>query len=125
MAGQLGTHDGLLAGVAEGISGFFDLLDRSGRRDEVMLMTTSEFGRRVAENGSGGTDHGQAGVQFLAGPVVNGGRVVGDLDLGRLDDGDVPTVVDTRSLYSVALDWLGGPTDELLDGPHDRLGLVA
>ena len=90
-----------------------------------MLITTSEFGRRVAQNGSDGTDHGNAGAQFLLGPTVNGGQVVGELDLINLINGDVPTTVDTRSLYSVALDWLGGPTDELLGGPHDRLGLVA
>ena len=50
---------------------------------------------------------------------------MGSYDLASLDNGDLPTVIDTRSLYSVALDWLGGPTDELLDGPHDRFGLLA
>jgi uncharacterized protein (DUF1501 family) len=124
-ANQATTHADLLADVAAGIAGFFAQLDATGHRAEVMLITTSEFGRRVGQNGSDGTDHGKAGAQFLLGPTVNGGQVVGELDLINLINGDVPTTVDTRSLYSAALDWLGGPTDELLGGPHDRLDLVA
>lgn len=124
-ADQLDRHGDLLAELAAGVAGFFERLETDGHRDRVMLVTTSEFGRRVAENGSGGTDHGTAGVQFAFGPAVVGGRVVGELDLTALVAGDVPVTVDTRSLYSAALDWLGGPTDELLDGPHDRLGLLA
>ncbi|MFQ5556421.1 MAG: DUF1501 domain-containing protein [Acidimicrobiales bacterium] len=124
-ADQSGRHPALLTDVAEGIAAFISKITDDGHAERVMLMTTSEFGRRVAENASDGTDHGNAGVQLLIGPSVNGGQVVGELDLANLVDGDVPTMVDTRSLYSVALDWLGGPTDELLDGPHDRLGLVA
>ena len=95
-----------------------------GSADKVMVVTTSEFGRRVAENGSLGTDHGQGGCQFVFGPEVAGGRVVGGYELANLSQGDLPTVVDTRSVYSAALDWLGGPTDEILDGPNDRLGLL-
>jgi uncharacterized protein (DUF1501 family) len=92
--------------------------------DRVLLMTVSEFGRRVAENGSGGTDHGKAGVQFLVGPMVNGG-VHGEPNLGALDDGDVAAQIDTRSLYTAALDWLGGPADEVLGGKFDPLGVIA
>jgi uncharacterized protein (DUF1501 family) len=95
-----------------------------GRAEEVLVVTTSEFGRRVAENGSG-TDHGRAGVQFLAGPMVAGGQVAGAFALGGLVEGDLPVVVDTRSLYAEALDWLGGPTAEVLDADPERLGLVA
>jgi len=89
-------------------------------------MTTSEFGRRVHENGSG-TDHGNGNVQFLAGPMVAGGQIVGSSDLANLDQGDLRTSIDTRSLYANALDWLSagnGPTDEVLAAPYDRLGLV-
>jgi uncharacterized protein (DUF1501 family) len=123
-AGQAERQADLLADLASGITGFFDRLERSGLADRVLLVTTSEFGRRVAENGSGGTDHGQAGVQLLASPALRGGRVVGEPGLDRLVDGDLPIGIDARSLYAVALDWLGGPTDELLGGRFDRYGLL-
>jgi uncharacterized protein (DUF1501 family) len=90
----------------------------------VLVVTTSEFGRRAADNGSG-TDHGNASTQFLAGRAVSGGRIVGDVDLGRLEAGDVPITVDTASLYAECLDWLGGPTDEILGREPERLGLVS
>ena len=59
------------------------------------------------------------------GDDVVGGSVFGGYDLHRLDGGDLPVVVDTRSLYAEALDWLGGPTDDILGGEHDRLGVLA
>jgi len=86
-------------------------------------MTTSEFGRRVVENGSG-TDHGKASMALLAGGGVAGGQVVGQADLGALDEGDLAIGIDTRSMYAVALDWLGGPTDDLLGATYDRYGLL-
>jgi len=113
----------LLADVARGIDGFLASIEAQGRADDVVLMTTSEFGRRVGENGSG-TDHGQASVQFVAGAPVATAQVVGTSDLGHLDQGDLPIAVDTRSLYAAALDWLGGPTDDVLGGTYDRLGLL-
>ncbi|MEM7142833.1 MAG: DUF1501 domain-containing protein [Actinomycetota bacterium] len=123
-ANQAGTHAGLLDDVASGIAAFYDRLEASGHADRVMVVTTSEFGRRVAENGSAGTDHGNGGCQFLFGPPVVGAQVVGDYDFASLTRGDIPSVVDTRSVYAAALDWMGGPSDDLLDGPHDRLGLI-
>ena len=121
---QLIVHDELLRDVAAGITAFFERLEAAGLADDVLLVTTSEFGRRVAENASEGTDHGFAGVQFVIGSGVRGGRVVGDAGLGALVDGDLPIGIDTRSLYAVALDWLGGPTDEVLGGSFDRYGLI-
>lgn len=121
---QLIVHDELLRDVAAGITAFFDRLEAAGLADNVLLVTTSEFGRRVAENASEGTDHGFAGAQFVMGAGVRGGRVVGDAGLGALVDGDLPIGIDTRSLYAVALDWLGGPTDDVLGGSFDRYGLI-
>ncbi len=122
-SGQAARHEALLEDLARGIDGFFDRL--GARSADVVVVTTSEFGRRVEENGSGGTDHGRAGTQLLVGPGIAGGRVVGEVDLDRLEDGDLRPVIDTRSLYAVALDWLGGPTDEILDGTFDRFDLLA
>ena len=124
-ADQLPRHHELLADVGTGLAAFFERLAADGNLDKVMVVTTSEFGRRIQENGSYGTDHGTGGLQFVFGPEVVGGQVVGDLNLANPVDGDLPILIDTRSVYSVALDWLGGPTDEILAGPHDRLGLVA
>jgi uncharacterized protein (DUF1501 family) len=124
-ADQADRQGRLLADVADGISTFLDRVGGDGHGDRVMVMTTSEFGRRVAENGSGGTDHGTGGLQFVFGPQVQGGQVFGSYDLGALVQGDLPVVVDTRSVYADMLDWLGGPTEEILDGSHDRLGLIS
>ena len=124
-ADQLPRHHELLADVGTGLAAFFERLAADGNLDKVMVVTTSEFGRRIQENGSYGTDHGTGGLQFVFGPEVVGGQVVGDLNLANPVGGDLPILIDTRSVYSVALDWLGGPTDEILAGPHDRLGLVA
>lgn len=125
-ADQLDRHPELLADLATGIAAFHEAVAQAGRADDVLLVTTSEFGRRVAENGSG-TDHGAGGVQFLLGSGVQGRQVVGEADLGALDQGDLRSLIDGRSLYANALDWLGGPTgatDEVLGAPYDRLGLV-
>jgi uncharacterized protein (DUF1501 family) len=122
-ANQADTHANLLADIGDGLAAFFERLEADGHGDNVMVMTTSEFGRRVVENGSGGTDHGSGGCQFLFGPDVAGGQVVGDYDFDNLQQGDIPLAVDTRSVYASTLDWLGGPTDDVLAGIHDRLGL--
>ena len=123
-ANQAGTHADLLSDIGDGIAAFMARLEADGNADKVMLVTTSEFGRRAAENGSAGTDHGQGGCQFLLGPEVSGGQIVGGYDFDNLERGDIPAAIDTRSVYSAAPDWLGGPTDEILAGPHDRLGLL-
>ena len=123
-ADELDRHEALLTDVANGVTAFFDRLEKAGKADKVLLLTTSEFGRRVAENASGGCDHGLGGMQFVVGPAVKGGQVVGDSGLDRLVDGDMPIGIDTRSLYAIGLDWLGGPTDELLGGRYDRYGLL-
>ncbi|HJM35372.1 MAG TPA: DUF1501 domain-containing protein [Acidimicrobiales bacterium] len=115
---QLGRHQNLLEDFVTGVSNFWNRIESNGHADRVLLMSTSEFGRRVAENGSSGTDHGAASVQFLIGP---GKGLYGDFDLGNLVDGDLPITVDTRSTYATALDWLGGPTDEILGDSYSRL----
>jgi uncharacterized protein (DUF1501 family) len=122
-AAQAATQTRLLTDLADGVASFFSTLAGSGNAERVLLVTVSEFGRRVAENGSGGTDHGKAGVQFVVGPAVKGG-VYGQYDLGALDDGDLPARVDPGSLYTLALDWLGAPVEEILGRRFDTLGVV-
>lgn len=122
-AAQAATQSRLLGGVADGVAKFFAALSAKDLADRVLLMTTSEFGRRVAENGSGGTDHGAGNVEFLVGPGVAGG-IHGPLDLSALDDGDVRVAVDTRSLYTVGVEWLGGPVEPVLTKSYETLGLL-
>jgi len=122
---QLIRQSELLAELADGISVFLDQIETDGHSDDVLLMTMSEFGRRVGENGSGGTDHGQGGLQFLFGRDVNGWDVHGELDLANQVNGDVPTKVDERSVYAEVLDWLGGPTDEILGQSFERIGVLS
>jgi uncharacterized protein (DUF1501 family) len=125
-AEQSQTHGDLLADVGTGLSQFLDRVGDMGRADDVLVITTSEFGRRVAENGSGGTDHGAAGTMLVCGNGVSG-QIAGDLDLVALVDGDLAVGIDTRSLYATAIEWLSDSTvaEEVLGGPYDTYGLLA
>ena len=70
---QKGTQDRLLGDFSDAIGAFYDDLAAHGNDGRVLTMTFSEFGRRVAENGSRGTDHGEAAPLFLIGGGVKGG----------------------------------------------------
>jgi uncharacterized protein (DUF1501 family) len=123
---QAARHGRLLADLATGVRRFTEAVAAQGAAERVMVMTTSEFGRRVKENGSG-TDHGTGSVQLLAGPGLTRSQIVGEAELGALANGDLPAAIDSRCLYAAALDWLGGDravTDHVLAGSYDRHGLV-
>jgi uncharacterized protein (DUF1501 family) len=91
--------------LAEGLAAFWSALDPP-RRAETTILVVSEFGRRVAENGSLGTDHGRGGVALALGAGVRGGRVLGDWPgLERLEGpGDLPVTVDVRRLLAEAVE---------------------
>jgi uncharacterized protein (DUF1501 family) len=122
-AAESSRHTALLGDLATGLAGFQSALSASGDATRTLLVTTSEFGRRAAENGSGGTDHGKAGVQFVVGSPVTALGVHGQMDLTDLDDGDLRPVIDPRSMYATALDWVGptAVTDHVLGASFDRL----
>ena len=110
---QLATHKVLYADLAAGIDGFLTKVAAAGRADDTLLVTTSEFGRRVGENASGGFDHGAGGLSMMFGPMVKGG-VLTTVDLGDQLDGDVRPVLDPRTMYTACLDWIGAdPTASL------------
>jgi uncharacterized protein (DUF1501 family) len=122
-AGQEATHQRLYADLAAGIAGYLQRADSAGFANRSLLVTTSEFGRRVAENGSGGTDHGAANTCFVAGSAVVPG-LHGSVDLGNLLDGDVRPTVDPRTLYTACLDWLGADVEAALGRRYDEVQLL-
>jgi uncharacterized protein (DUF1501 family) len=106
--GQLPIHAELLAQLAEGWAALLSDLQASRLGDRVSLLAFSEFGRRVQENSSGGTDHGTAGPVLLAGSRVRGGLVGATPRLLDLDDGDLKWSLDFRRVYAAVLEgWLG------------------
>jgi len=124
-ANQPRQHANLLGGLADAISAFYTDLTQQGRANDVVTMTFSEFGRRVKENGSAGTDHGAASVMFLAGGGIKGG-VYGDYpSLSDLDDGDLRMHTDFRSVYATLLDkWLQTGSQPVLGGNYPHLDFV-
>jgi len=107
-ATQAPAHQRLLAELADSVTQFFNVLKGSGHDKRVRLLTFSEFGRRVQENGSKGTDHGAASCLFVAGPSVKGGVVGKHPSLSDLDADDLKFHTDFRRVYATLLDgWLG------------------
>jgi uncharacterized protein (DUF1501 family) len=106
--GAQGRHANLLAQFGDAIRAFYNDLRAAGQDGRVLTMVFSEFGRRVGQNASGGTDHGAAAPMFLAGPMVRAGLVGAHPSLDDLDDGDLKYGVDFRSVYGAILDeWMG------------------
>ena len=124
-ANQPRSHANLLGDLSEGLNAFYADLTAQGRANDVITMTFSEFGRRVKENGSSGTDHGAASVMFLAGGAIKGG-IYGDYpSLTDLDDGDLRMHTDFRSVYATLLDkWLQTSSQPVLDGNFPHLSFV-
>lgn len=107
-ASQASVHAALLSDLDGALSAFQRDLDRSGQADRVVTMVFSEFGRRAAENGSRGTDHGRGNPVLLLGPKVAAGQHGERPDLERLVQGDVPSTTDFRGIYSqLERDWMG------------------
>ncbi|MFL5245014.1 MAG: DUF1501 domain-containing protein [Gemmataceae bacterium] len=121
-AGQGPTHSTLLADLAASIAGFYQTLKSSGHDSRVRLMTFSEFGRRVGENNSRGTDHGAASCLFVAGPSVKGGVVGQHPSLADLDADDLKFHTDFRRVYATLLDnWLECDSKTVLGAKWDHV----
>jgi uncharacterized protein (DUF1501 family) len=124
-ADQVQQHQQLLQQVADGITGFFQQLEKSGHATRVLVMTFSEFGRRVHENGSKGTDHGAASCLFVAGPGVKGGAIGEHPSLANLDSGDLRHHTDFRQVHATLLDgWLGCDSARFLGGRYEPIPLL-
>jgi len=119
--GQVQRHDTLMITLAEGLSAFYQDLTQHGKADNVVIMTWSEFGWRVEENGSLGTDHGTAAPLFVLGNAVNKGIYGEPPALNNLDNtGNLKYTVDFRSVYATVLDrWVGASSKDVLGDTFD------
>ena len=116
------AHAGLLTQLGDALLAFVDDLAEKQVLDRVLVMTFSEFGRRVKENASRGTDHGAAAPLFLAGGSVQAGLIGQHPSLTDLDDGDCQFHTDFRRVYATLIDrWLGGSSREILGAEYAPL----
>jgi uncharacterized protein (DUF1501 family) len=123
-AAQLYTHSQLLNEFSSALKVFLDDLQGAGLEDRVIALAFSEFGRRVKENSSQGTDHGAAGPVFVAGRKTVGGLVGETPSLSDLDEGDLKMNVDMREIYAAVLeDWLGVDAASVLGGTFAKTEL--
>lgn len=112
---QLATHQTLLGNLSAALSSFMQDASAGGFAQRVSILVWSEFGRRVAENASGGTDHGTAAPMLLIGNGVRGGILGAEPNLADLSGGDLKMTADFRSVYASALEaWLGVPHSSIL-----------
>ncbi|MBW7990511.1 MAG: DUF1501 domain-containing protein [Planctomycetes bacterium] len=124
-ANQLGNHCSLLHHFSESIAAFIHDLKRDKQLDRVLLMTFSEFGRTVKENGRRGTGHGAAAPIFLAGGKLKGGLFGSHPSLSDLDNGALKFHTDFRSVYATVLDrWLGFDSRKVLDKQYEPLNIL-
>jgi uncharacterized protein (DUF1501 family) len=121
---QAPAHAELLGELSGALRAFLDDLAAARLADRVAVLCFSEFGRRVQENGSQGTDHGTAGPVFLAGPGVRAGLIGQTPSLLDLQDGDLKMNVDFRRAYAAVLEGrLRLPSRSALHGEFEPLRL--
>jgi uncharacterized protein (DUF1501 family) len=123
---QAAPHDRQLQYCSDAIEGFFREMTRIGRAGDVVMYVHSEFGRRVPENTSLGTDHGTAQVNFVIGDAVKGGMYGRPPSLGDLVLGDnLESTTDFRRVYATLIgDWLGADAAAVLGQRFESLGLI-
>ena len=124
-ANQRGNHCALLHQLSESVAAFVDDLKRDTLLDRVLLMTFSEFGRTVKENGRRGTGHGAAAPIFLAGGRLKGGLVGERPSLTDLENGAPKVHIDFRRIYATVLDrWLGFESKPVLGRQFELLDIL-
>lgn len=125
-ANQPVQHGNLLGNVGTALARFQAQLEADGTADRVTTLVFSEFGRRVQENGSGGTDHGTAAPMFLIGNQVQPGLHGKAPSLTDLDNGDLKFTTDFRSVYATLLnDWFATNPKAILNRDFESLPLIA
>jgi uncharacterized protein (DUF1501 family) len=121
-----GVYVTLMATLDDAIAAFYQDLNSQGLLSSTLVILFSEFGRRITENGSAGTDHGAAGIMMALGGTVKGGLYGTAANLSNADasnptlesnGGDVKFETDFRAVYSKVIDgWLGGNSISILQG---------
>jgi len=123
---QLGDQGTLLRELDQSLDAFYRDLVAHGHDQRVVVMTYSEFGRRVEDNGSGGTDHGTAGLMFVLGTKVRGGLFGTPPSLTELDpDGNLKFSTDFRQVYaSILANWIDADPNPILFGNYPTLSFL-
>lgn len=124
-ANERNRHDQLMTQLANGVNAFWKDMKTTGNAERVLMVTFSEFGRRVQQNASGGTDHGAAAPMFLFGPAVKEGIVGKHPSLTQLDQGDLRYGIDFRSVYATVLqEWMDTPSKPILGVQFPTLPVI-
>ncbi|WP_462249577.1 DUF1501 domain-containing protein [Ekhidna sp.] len=123
---QRGRQDRLLKIYSEALSVFADDLKQNDRWNDTLVMTFSEFGRRVKQNASNGTDHGKANNLLLMGGSLKKNGIYNEMpDLSNLDDGDVSHSIDFRNVYATIIDrWLESDSTSILGRSFSNLQFI-
>ena len=124
---QAGAHGGLFNRVGDAVYGFMQDMERIGRADDVSVLLFTEFGRRVKENASRGTDHGVASPMFIVGKGLSGGLYGEYPSLTDLDEGDLKMTTDFRSVYATMMkEWMAyDDTKSVLRGDFPTLEIFS
>jgi uncharacterized protein (DUF1501 family) len=123
-ANQAPQHANLLTQVSGAMTAFYRDLTARGHGNRVLMMTFSEFGRRAAENGSHGTDHGSGAPMLLVGGQVRSGPVGAHPALNNLEAGNLRHHTDFRRVYAAVLDnWLGVNSRQVLAGEYQPVNV--
>ena len=123
---QVNQQERLLKNYADSLSVFVNDLKKNNKFKDVAIMTFSEFGRRVKQNASGGTDHGTANNVFLISDNLKRPKVLNEApNLTDLDDGDLKFSIDFRQIYASLLqDWLKTSDNAILSKSFQSLNLL-
>jgi uncharacterized protein (DUF1501 family) len=123
--GGNGRQANLLKQFSDAVKAFYTELKAQGNDGRVMTMSFSEFGRRVGQNASQGTDHGTAAPMFLFGPMVRQGVIGDHPSLRELDEGDLKFKIDFRSVYAGILEsWMKADSKVILEGMHKAVQVL-
>lgn len=125
-AREVDDHARLMTQLDQGLTAFYRDLAAQGKADDVLVLTWSEFGRRVQENANGGTDHGSASVMFAVGNGAQKGLYGDQPSLSRLiDNGNLAFTTDFRRVYATVIErWLGTPSEPLLGRQWERVPFI-
>lgn len=124
--GQRNKQDRLLKDYSDSLYALVESLKQGGELDNTLILTFSEFGRRVKENGSAGTDHGKANNLFLIGNNLKKPGIYNEApDLAQLDDGDVSHKIDFRNVYAdIISEWFQRDTAQIISVDFSSLGII-